>query len=779
MTAPDPFNTGKLRSTTLQIWQDNPARFREDANTEEDYARGYYRDRVVIELAQNAADAAHDSGGSVHFSLHSDTQSPSGFSLTVANTGNPLTADGVASLSGLRTSAKRDQGNGSSSIGHFGVGFSAVRAVSDEIIVRSAGGGARFSLARVDAALHELGAGEALAAEIARRGSELPILRLPWPEEGLLSEDVATQITVRLRDAQAVIEVERLLAEIDDELLIALPRLEEIRVAIRDEEPRIFAEIDERWIITRREGRVPDELISTLPVEERERAGWAITWASPRGEVEAASSLLEAIARDEQARLTRRTLFAPTPTDEPVTVPGFLIVTVPLEPTRRRVRPGPVTDWVLQQAGEVAAEHARALEDPLVLVPIGLPAGEVDAALHASTREALSRATLLRTLDGAAIAPRDATAIVLTAGANDSLAGATPVIDRRALTELASGLQGIVDVPRHRLAHADALGVTALNVADVITEIPAGRTPARWHETYENLSALSREIGGLGALASMPVPLADGRVVSGARGAFVINDDVPAEILARICEWGLRVVAPGAQHGLLESLGATPTYAGQLLDEPETREHLDDSDAILHLVSSAVAHTRQSDIEGPIRPWLPDLPLPVADGGMVGAGGIALDDSEAVELFLNDEVDLLDFEEAQKWPAEVWRAVGVRDTLVTVRQTVTLDAWNVDAGIDAALDDASIGILDRLDDYLDELADYWLEADDDGADVLTFELVALADLDIVKNDRRADAQERVVEWLKENEQPVTVPGRDEPFAHYTRWWLETMQTGLH
>ena len=57
MTA-DVFGTRALRERVLGTWRADPARLREDANTEEDHARGYYRDRVVVELAQNAADAA-------------------------------------------------------------------------------------------------------------------------------------------------------------------------------------------------------------------------------------------------------------------------------------------------------------------------------------------------------------------------------------------------------------------------------------------------------------------------------------------------------------------------------------------------------------------------------------------------------------------------------------------------------------------------------------------------------------------------------------------------
>ena len=58
----DPFSTAALRSRVLDAWAASPARFREDANAEEDYALGGYRDRVVVELAQNAADAAARAG---------------------------------------------------------------------------------------------------------------------------------------------------------------------------------------------------------------------------------------------------------------------------------------------------------------------------------------------------------------------------------------------------------------------------------------------------------------------------------------------------------------------------------------------------------------------------------------------------------------------------------------------------------------------------------------------------------------------------------------------
>src|SRR3954453_23936296 len=101
----DPFGTEDLRRWVLQAGEASPARFREDANAEEDYALGGYRDRVIIELAQNAADAAAKAGipGRLLLSLADGV-------LTAANPGAPLEADGVSALSTLRASAKRNGG---------------------------------------------------------------------------------------------------------------------------------------------------------------------------------------------------------------------------------------------------------------------------------------------------------------------------------------------------------------------------------------------------------------------------------------------------------------------------------------------------------------------------------------------------------------------------------------------------------------------------------------------------------------------------------------------
>ena len=71
MTA-DPFGTAGHRERVLAMWTSAPVRFREDANAEEELALGGYRDRVVVELAQNAADAATRAGVSGRLLLRLD-----------------------------------------------------------------------------------------------------------------------------------------------------------------------------------------------------------------------------------------------------------------------------------------------------------------------------------------------------------------------------------------------------------------------------------------------------------------------------------------------------------------------------------------------------------------------------------------------------------------------------------------------------------------------------------------------------------------------------------
>jgi hypothetical protein len=153
ITGPDPFGTAALRRAVLDTWTASPARFREDANAEEDLLRGGYRDRWFVELAQNAADAAERAGTTTALRVRVVDGA-----LHVAAAGAPLDAEGVAALASLRASAKRDAGG----VGRFGVGFAAVTAISDapRLVTRDADGataGVAFDRARTGRAVADTG----------------------------------------------------------------------------------------------------------------------------------------------------------------------------------------------------------------------------------------------------------------------------------------------------------------------------------------------------------------------------------------------------------------------------------------------------------------------------------------------------------------------------------------------------------------------------------------------------------------------------------------------
>src|SRR4051812_16128125 len=220
MTAADPFATAAIRRRVLDAWAASPARFREDANAEEDLVRGGYRDRLLVELAQNAADAAVRGGvpGRLRLVLEDDV-------LRAANTGAPLDADGVQALATLRASAKRDE---PAAVGRFGVGFAAVLAVTDEPAVLSATGGVRFSAAGTRAEVSGVGS---LAGELARRDGAVPVLRLPWPATGGVPEGFATKVVLPLRTG-ARTAVAQALESLSAEMLLALEGLEIVEIAV-------------------------------------------------------------------------------------------------------------------------------------------------------------------------------------------------------------------------------------------------------------------------------------------------------------------------------------------------------------------------------------------------------------------------------------------------------------------------------------------------------------------------------------------------------------------
>lgn len=522
--------------------------------------------------------------------------------LQAANTGAPLTATGVQALATLRASAKRD----GRTVGRFGVGFAAVAAVADEVVVASRTGAVRFSRELTAQAVATL---PSLAAELAARDGRVPLLRLPFESDAEPPRGWDTVVRVRVRPS-ARARVTALLDGLDATLLLVLPGLTRIELP-----GRVLAAVAEgadvvldgaRWRVLRGEGRLDEALLADRPVEERAATRWSVTWAVPVDDDGVPGPLPVGVAP---------VVRAPTPTDDPLSTPALLAATLPLGPDRRRVRPGPLADAVLAAAGRALAELlARLAPDParLLLVPGPLAAGEVDAVLGRALLAALREAPVLpgdrRPSDG----------LVLEDATDDLVA---------VLGDVLPGLLPAAWSGRRWTAALTALGTPRLDLA-ALTEVLAGidRPPSWWRSVY---AALPPDVEQLGAL---PVPLADGRLAAAPRGLVLTA-------AGDLSPLGLRVVHPEAAHPLLLRLGAVEAHPRTLLEDPRVRaaveNALDEDDpgpvveAVLGLVGGA--GVRPGEL-----PWLAALPLPDEDGEWVPAGELLLPDGPLAQVVDRD-----------------------------------------------------------------------------------------------------------------------------------------------
>lgn len=780
----DPFGTARLRRGVLDAWATSPARFREDANAEEDLVLGGYRDRLVVELAQNAADAAARAGvpGRLRLTLREGV-------LVAANTGAPLDAAGVESLSTLRASAKRDNQDGS--IGRFGVGFAAVLAVTDEPAVVGRHGGVRWSLAEArehaaDTARHSPGLGD----EIRRRDGHVPLLRLPFAAEGTAPDPYDTVVILPLRDTAAADLAERLLNTVDDALLLALPGLEEVvietdttRTISRRTEGNLIVVEDSRdgttgWRTASAHGPLTPELLAGRPVEERLRPHWSLTWAVP-----ADTDGTPAHPR------TSPVVHAPTPSDEPLGVPALLIASFPLDTTRRHAAPGPLTDFLVQRAADVYAELLagwRPVSEGIIgLVPGPLGKGELDGALRQAILDRLPRTAFLPPALPAILPP------ALEPGDDSELpevlrpreaevvegAGADTV---RVLAEV---LPTLLPAGLERRVELRTLGVARIPLTDAVDRL-AGleKEPEWWQRLYDSLAGVDPD-----RLSGLPVPLADGRTTIGPRQVLLPTSDgslIDPEILARL---GLKVAHPAAAHPLLEKLGALPATSRAVLTTPQVRAavaaSLDDDGGMSweedtpdaeELADTVLALVRDAGLEPGDEPWLGALALPDEEGELVPAGELVLPGSPFAQVMREDELAYVDAELAGKWGEQPLAACGVLAGFALVRATdVVLDPDELEPrdGDFAEPDDA--GLLDAVDVWCEDILDRFPETP---VPPVATELVAVRDLDLVDEDKWPEALALLArpplrDAITQQVRILLPDGTHELVRPYTAWWL--------
>ena len=733
----------------LAAWRASPARFREDANAEESLAVGGYAGRALVELIANGVDAAQAAGvpGRVRIRLIDGE-------LRVANTGAPLTADGVAALASLRASAKRD-GVG---IGRFGVGFTAALDVTDAPRVVSGTGTVGFDRARTAALLADPDTDPELAREVTRRGGQVPALRLPWP--GPPGEQppagYATEVRLPLRDAASPPPPEW--TALTDELTAlfwALPGLAEIDTAggvVRrrdDPDGTVILEQDgtvSRFLVVDRVASIPEELLAHRPVEERARRDGLVRWVL---ELDPAATPGD---EDRDSLVPRLdppssdwTIGAPTPTDEPISFPARLIGRFPVDDTRRRLADDPVTDHLLEQAvsGYLDLMAAVDADRRLDLVPAaGFPLGLIDGRLREGVLATLRSTPVLTSVTGEPVAAGQACVLPGLRAEGARLIG-----------EAVPGLLPPVRTPA-AVAALRALGVRTLHPSQVSAALAGlDRGPAFWRSVYDALAEQDPD-----ELADIPVPLVSGRRAIGVRGCLLpeAGDDLTARA-GRLVP-GLPVVDPDAVHPLLARLGALPADPDSVLGHPalhnEIRRRHDDlehgdaepdpldeepfTELVLDLIQAG----------GRTAPDVLGLVLVTDADGSVWPAGELLAPGAAIAAVLVDDADLPTVDERwlRRHPPSVLAALGVRDGFRVVTLTGPVEPQDAP---------------DSLPDF-----DLWWD-EVVGEQAPPESVTALADLDLVRDDSWPRALALIAA------DPAASDAVDDPGTalSYTRWWL--------
>ena len=455
-------------------------------------------------------------------------------------------------------------------------------------------------------------------------------------------------------------------------------------------------------------------------------------------------------------RWVATTIGAPTPTDEPLSLPAGLVGTFPVDDTRRRLAPGPLTDHLLDAAVDAYVE-LLAVTDPTqrwrLLPTAGFPVGPIDGRLRDGIVTAAAAAPLLLTAAGDEVAAERA-----LPAARDHRACCRPA--RRGAPRPARAAAAAA-VPALR-----TLGVRTTDLSAASGALAGIDRPAEfWGELYRELDAGDRP--DLEALADLPVPVlgAAGRPprrAFGPRGLLLPPVDAGEEDLSALRRLagvvpGLRVVDPDAASPLLERLGARPATPSAVLADPAVaaavRQVLDEPDlsaengdgaagpgspltrAILDLVAA-----------GAIVPpaLIGSVVLTDVEGEPARADELHLPGSPLAALVHPDDLAPLHPRWSQDYSRTVLSAVGVRDGFVVVELA--------DPSRDGVPGDAE---LPDLDDWLD------LQV---GAPP---PVTAVLDLDLIDEDRWPQALAGLA--ADPAVRAAVRPGADGP--SYAGWWL--------
>lgn len=380
----------------LAAYEALPSLLREHHGIEQTVLAGGYGYRQVLELVQNGADAILEAAQQPTAAREDDRVHVllRGSRLYVANTGAPLTTEGVEALLGSNSSPKR--GN---QIGRFGLGFKSLLALNGTIDIFSRTAGAiRFDPERCRRELS------------ARFGVEhAPRLRLAWPvdaTEAGLDDELArldwaeTIIRVDVGAAGTLDHLRHEMLSFPAEFLLFFPVQAQLLLDDGSSEARNLDAVPDgpdlvlhdgpetsRWRVARKDVHVRDERALEDATHIHARDSVPLVWAMP----------LDA-KREEAGRF-----WAFFPTKTPTYVRGILNAPWKLNSDRNAIIGGEWNTALMKEAADLIAGTLPSLqvaEDaarPLDAFPRQIERRDEDAA---PLVEALWQA-----IEGAAVIP--------------------------------------------------------------------------------------------------------------------------------------------------------------------------------------------------------------------------------------------------------------------------------------------------------------------------------------------------------------------------------------
>lgn len=347
------------REHTLNAYRAQPRLLREHVGIERTVLAGGYGYRQILELIQNSADAILEGFENrqsekcinrIHVLLSRNV-------LYVANTGAPLSNEGLESLLSSHSSPKR--GN---QIGRFGLGFKSLLSLGNrvDIFTKSRDCGVRFDPTRCREELKsEFNVIEAPGLRLAwaidntTRNSDVVLSQFDWAE---------TIVRVPISAKEAEVNLRREINEFPPEFLLffAVPTvltlddgkepLRELKVEETENSERILhcGDATSRWLVKEKEVTIADVSAKADATHIHDRETVPISWAIP----------LEG-KREESGRF-----WAFFPTQTPTYIPGIVNAPWKVNSDRQSVITGEWNNALMREVAAMIAETLPTLSTP-------------------------------------------------------------------------------------------------------------------------------------------------------------------------------------------------------------------------------------------------------------------------------------------------------------------------------------------------------------------------------------------------------------------------------